>query len=137
MNASPLIRVSDVMSPTVRTIAGTATVREAINQLRDAGVSSLVVERHDADDEFGLVVVSDIARDIIAKDRSPDRVNVYEIMTKPVLTLPPDMNIKYASRLLVAFKLTRALVVDETRSPIGIVTLRDMVLRHAADAEGS
>jgi signal-transduction protein with cAMP-binding, CBS, and nucleotidyltransferase domain len=136
MNTHPPIRVGDVMSPTVRTIAGTATVREAINQLRAAGVSSLVVERHDADDEYGLVVISDIARDVIAKDRSPDRVNVYEIMTKPVLTLAPEMDIKYASRLLVEFKLTRALVVDQTRSPIGLVTLRDMVLRHA-DAEES
>ena len=57
-------------------------------------------------------------------------------MTKPVLTLAPEMDIKYASRLLVEFKLTRALVVDQTRSPIGLVTLRDMVLRHA-DAEES
>lgn len=137
MNDTPIIRVGDVMSPTVRTITRTATVRDAINQLRAAGVSSLVVERHDADDEFGLIVITDIARDVIAKDRAPDRVNVYEIMTKPVLTLPPEMNIKYASRLLVAFKLTRALVVDETRSPIGLVTLRDMVLRHADAAEES
>lgn len=136
MNASPPIRVGDVMSPTVHTIAGTATVRDAINQLRAADLSSLVVERHDPDDEFGLVVISDIAREVIAKDRAPDRVNVYEIMTKPVLTLAPEMDIKYASRLLVEFKLTRALVVDVTRSPIGLVTLRDMVLRHA-DAEES
>jgi len=58
---------------------------------------------------------------VIAKDRAPDRVNVYEIMTKPVLTLSPEMNIKYAARLLVEFKLTRALVVDEARAPIGMV----------------
>jgi predicted transcriptional regulator len=129
-----LVRVGDVMSPTVRMIALTASVAEALEAMRDAGVSSLVVERRDDDDEFGLIVVTDIAREVVAKDRAADRVNVYEVMSKPVLTVPVDMQSKYAVRLLVRFNLSRALVVDETRSPVGIVTLRDLVLRHAAAA---
>lgn len=129
-----LVRVGDVMSPMVRMIALTASVAEALEAMRDAGVSSLVVERRDDNDEFGLIVVTDIAREVVAKDRAADRVNVYEVMSKPVLTVPVDMQSKYAVRLLVRFNLSRALVVDETRSPVGIVTLRDLVLRHATDA---
>lgn len=128
--ARDLVRVGDVMSPTVRTIALTASVAEALEAMRDAGVSSLVVERRDDDDEFGLIVVTDIAREVVAKDRAAERVNVYEVMSKPVLTVPVDMQSKYAVRLLVRFNLSRALVVDATRSPVGIVTLRDLVLRH-------
>ena len=124
------IRVSDVMTPSVLVVGRMATVREAIEMMREAGVSSMAVERRDESDEYGLLVVSDIAREVIAKDRSADRINVYEIMSKPVLTLPATMNIKYAVRLLVQFGLSRALVEDETRAPVGIVTLRDMVLRH-------
>jgi CBS domain-containing protein len=130
MSEGGYIKVAEVMSPAVRTVAGTATVREAIELMREAGVSSLVVERRNEADEFGLVVVSDIAREVIAKNRASDRVNVYEIMSKPVLTLPADMNIRYAVRLLTQFGLSRAVVVDEKRSPVGIVTLRDLVLRH-------
>jgi hypothetical protein len=89
MNAESPIRVGQVMTPEVRTIGRTATVREAVTIMREAGVSSLVVERRDEADEFGLLVVTDIAREVIGKDRSADRVNVYEVMTKPVLTLPP------------------------------------------------
>lgn len=129
-----LVRVGDVMSPMVRMIALTASVAEALEAMRDAGVSSLVVERRHDNDEFGLIVVTDIAREVVAKDRAADRVNVYEVMSKPVLTVPVDMQSKYAVRLLVRFNLSRALVVDETRSPVGIVTLRDLVLRHATDA---
>jgi predicted transcriptional regulator len=99
--------------------------------MREAGVSSLVVERRDADDEFGLIVVTDIAREVIARDRAADRVNVYEMMSKPVLTLPVAMQAKYAVRLLVRFCVSRALVVDDSRAPVGIVTLRDLVLRSA------
>ena len=133
--AKPYIKVSDMMIPSVHTIGRMATVREAINAMRQHGVSSLAVERRDVTDEFGLLVVTDIAREVIAKERSPDRINVYEIMSKPVLTLPFDMNIKYAIRLLVRFGVSRALVVDGQRTPIGIVTLRDMVLRYG-EVEG-
>jgi len=131
MTATTITRVADVMTPRVATIDGMATVDEAIKQMRDSGVSSVIVERKNDDDEYGMLVVSDVARHVIAKGRAASRVNVYEIMTKPVLTVPTEMNIKYAIRLLVQFSLSRALVVDEQRKPMGIVTLRDMVLRHA------
>jgi len=133
MNEKSYVKVEDVMSTTIATIDATATVQEAVVKMRDAGVSSLVAERRDATDEYGLVVVSDIAKHVIAENRSPERVNVYEIMSKPVLTVPKDMNIRYAVRLLVQFGLSRGLVVDERRAPVGIVTLRDLVLRHSDD----
>lgn len=131
MSEKKIVTVNEVMSTKVMHIEATATVADAINKMRDSGVSSLVVNRRDAQDEFGLVVVSDIAKKVIASNSPPDRVNVYEIMTKPVLSLPPDMSIRYAVRMLNQFGLSRALVVDEHRAPIGIVTLRDLVLRHA------
>ena len=130
MNGKSYIKVSDVMTTSIKTIDATATVADAIKVMCDAGVSSLVAERRDASDEYGLVVVSDIAKHVIAENRAPERVNVYEIMTKPVLTVPADMNIRYAVRLLVQFGLSRGLVVDQNRTPVGLVTLRDMVLRH-------
>lgn len=131
MSEKKIVTVNEVMSTKVMHIEATATVADAINKMRDSGVSSLVVNRRDTQDEFGLVVVSDIAKKVIASNSPPDRVNVYEIMTKPVLSLPPDMSIRYAVRMLNQFGLSRALVVDEHRAPIGIVTLRDLVLRHA------
>ncbi len=124
-------RVGDAMTTSVQTIQAMATIDEAISRMGEAGISSLVVERrHDAD-EFGLLVVADIAREVIAKDRPPERVNVYEIMSKPVLSVPVEMKINYAVRHLVRFELSRALVVDSQRRPLGIVTLRDMVLHYA------
>jgi CBS domain-containing protein len=121
------------MTASVRTIDATATVKDAIQMMRQHALSSLAVERRDEHDEYGLLVISDVAREVIAKNRSAERVNVYEIMSKPVLTLPADMKIKYAVRLLVRFDLSRALVVDSGRRPVGIVTLRDMVLCYGAE----
>ena len=121
------IKVGDVMTRGVRTIGGMATIKEAIGVMRDNNLGSLVVERRDEDDEYGLLEQYDIAKNVIAANRAIERTNVYEIMSKPVVTVALDMDVRYAVRLLVRFRLTRALVIDDTRSPVGIVTLRDMV----------
>ena len=116
-----------------RRVEGLATVAEAMALMKQHGVSSLAVNRRDEDDEFGIVVVSDVAREVIAKNRAPERVHVYEIMSKPVLTLPADMQARYAVRLLVRFDVSRAVVVDHERRPLGIVSLRDLVLGHVPE----
>ena len=120
--------VRAVMSPMPAPIDGMSTVHEALELMRENNVYSLVVERHRPGDEYGMVVVSDIANKVIAHNRSPDRVNVYEIMSKPVLTVNADMEIKYAIRLLGRFGLSRGVVVDGNEA-VGFVTLTDMVFR--------
>ncbi|WP_417820862.1 CBS domain-containing protein [Terasakiella sp.] len=133
MTEKPYVSVSDIMTPNVKTIGRVATIAEAIDIIRDEGVSSLIVERHDESDEFGMLTIRDIAREVVATDRPAARTSVYEIMTKPVLTVASEMNIKYAVRLLVRYAVSRAVVVDHERNPIGIITLRDMVLGYKED----
>ncbi len=129
--------VAEIMSTEVISIDATATVREATELMRVNRTSSVVVNRRNEADEFGLIVVSDIAGKVLAQNLSPDRVNVYEIMSKPVLSVPAEMNIVYAVRMLSQFGLSRALVIDHDRNPLGLVTLRDMVLRNIGDHDNS
>lgn len=136
MTEKAYVRVRDVMTRDVKTIDGLSTVREAIELMRRENVSSLVIARRHEGDEFGIVVIDDIATKVIGPDCSPDRTNVYEVMSKPVLTVDGDMDIKYAIRLLARFNLSRALVI-EGNEPAGIVTLRDMVLRYVPPAQQS
>jgi CBS domain-containing protein len=88
------------------------------------------VNRRGEDDEFGTIAVDDIAREVIVRNRAPERVNVYEIMSKPTLTLPSDMLARYAVQLLVRFDLSHAVVVDRERNPMAMVTLHDLVIGH-------
>ncbi len=133
MKESNSLTVGDLMVEELHTIDGLATVADAMALMKRHSVSSLVVNRRNEDDELGLVVVADIARGVIADNRAPERVNVYEIMSKPLLTLREDMLAKYAVRMLVRFELSRAVVVDHDRKPIGMVTLRDLIMGYAAD----
>jgi len=122
------IPVKDVMTPAPHVIDGLATVQEAMALMRGKNVSSLIVDRRHANDEYGILVVHDVAKYVIGDDRSAKRTNVYEIMSKPVLSVDVAMDLKYAVRLLTRFGLSRALVVDHGEVA-GIVTLRDMVFR--------
>ncbi|MDA1101593.1 MAG: CBS domain-containing protein [Proteobacteria bacterium] len=135
MRSIPHIKVSEVMQTEVHMVDPMTPVREAMRLMRAHGVSSLVIARRDAQDELGLIVVSDIAKKVIATNLSPDRVDVYEIMSKPVITLHNDMDIRYAVRLLGNFGLSRGLVIDHDRNLVGIVTMRDMVLAYVEHEE--
>ena len=129
MSSRGYVTAGEVMTPSPKMVHGLATVRDAIEIMREHVISSVVVEKRYEGDEYGLLVVADIATKVIAQDRSPERTNVYEIMTKPVICVDQAMDIKYACRLLAKFGISRALVTDGGEV-VGIVTLRDMVLRY-------
>jgi signal-transduction protein with cAMP-binding, CBS, and nucleotidyltransferase domain len=109
------------------TIDGTATVKEALQvMLKDEGTTVIVRKRHE-DDEFGIVVLADIAKKVLAVDRSPDRVNVYEIMTKPTISVSAEMDVRYCSRLFMRFGISVAPVV-ENGEVVGKVDYKALVL---------
>jgi CBS domain-containing protein len=89
--------------------------------------SVLIVNKRHDDDEYGLINSGDIARHVLAKDRAPERVNVYEIMSKPVISVHPDMDIRYCSRLFADYNLVRAPVIAN-REVIGMVSPNSLVL---------
>ena len=121
-------RVQDVMTTELHIIDGLENIDSAMRLMQQHAVSSLIVARRDKDDEVGLLEVADVAAEVVAENRPPDRVSVYEAMAKPVVTLPPGMLTRYAVRLLVELGLTRAVVVNADRDAVGMVTLRDLVL---------
>ncbi|MDT8408126.1 MAG: CBS domain-containing protein [Wenzhouxiangellaceae bacterium] len=128
---STTIRVRQVMQSNFMTISGMTTVAQALEKLAIANDSALLVEKRHDDDEYGLLLISDIARHVLAKDKNPERVNVYEIMAKPVLSVHPEMDIKYCARLLQRFDLTRAPVL-ENQLAVGLVSFENLVLRGLA-----
>ena len=128
MKETTLIRVKDVMKSRYDLVNGLSTVAEALQQLKHAETKCVIVDKRDDNDEYGIVMLSDVAIQVLGKDRSPQRVNIYEIMAKPVVTVHPDMDIRYCARLFERFGISRAPVV-ENRQVVGIVSHTDMVLR--------
>ncbi len=120
-------KVRDCMRKEVTEVDGKLDVLSALRIMKKVGATSLIVKRRDENDEYGLLLFSDIAKKVIAKDRAPERVNVYEVMAKPVLTVRPEMEIRYCARLFENFSVSHAPVVEGGKI-VGIVSFYLLVL---------
>ena len=122
-----ITRARDVMKNGIVSIDGMATAREAAAKMRSEKVASLLVQKRHPDDAWGIVVIQDFIKGVIMAGRSPAEVNVYEIMTKPIITVPADMDIRYVARLIYRAGIRRA-PVEECGELIGMISLSSLIL---------
>ena len=127
-----IVRVREVMHASFDLVDGLMTVQDALRSMKHAETKTLIVDRRHDDDVYGMLLFADIAKKVLAEDRAPERVNVYEIMAKPVMCVDPEMDIRYCARLLDRFDLFTAPVVEHGRV-IGVVSLNRMVLHGLID----
>ena len=123
-----IIRVRDVMKSEVDVVDGMLTVTEALKNMKFPDTRTLIVDKRSDDDEYGVVMFRDMAKKVLARDKSPNRVNIYEIMSKPVVSVDPGMDIRYCTRLFDRFGLSRAPVLENNKI-IGLVSYSDIVLK--------
>lgn len=121
------ITVRQVMRGDVTEVDGGIDVMEAMRIMKRVGATCLIVKKRDEQDEYGMVLFSDIAKQVIAKDRAPERVNAYEIMAKPVITVRPDMSIRHCARLFEKFGISHAPVLEDEKV-VGVVSYYLLVL---------
>lgn len=122
------IRVRDVMTDHYILIDGLMTVADALALLKDRKPCPFIIKKRTPDDEHGMLLLGDVAKKVLARDRSPARVNVYEVMVKPLIHLNPEMDIRYCARLFDRYHLSHAPVIKGGEL-IGMVSLPDMILR--------
>ena len=127
MSERKVVRVSDVMAQDFAIVDGLKTIEEGIAIYKERQVQVLFVDKRNADDEYGILLLSDIAKQVLAKDRAPERVNIYEIMTKPVISVQADMDVRYCARLFDNFGLSLAPVVTGGEIK-GVVSYNEIVL---------
>ena len=113
-------------------VDGMDTVAEALTKAQHLESKCFIVDTRHENDEYGIVLLSDVAKKVLAKDKAPERVNIYEIMAKPVVSVDPEMDIRYCSRLFENFGLNRAPVIEK-RKVIGVVGYTDIVLQGLRD----
>jgi predicted transcriptional regulator len=126
--------VRDCMTTNVIEVDGRLDVLSALKVMKKAGTTSLIVKRRDDQDEYGMLLFSDIAKEVIAKNRAPERVNVYEIMAKPVLMVRPEMEIRYCARLFDDFGISHAPVAENGKI-VGMVSYYRLALHGLPDLD--
>ena len=127
MSLPAYIPVSQIMRKEVTFVNGRTDIFEALRIMKKVQATCLIVEKRSEQDEYGMLVFSDVAKEVLAKDRAPERVNVYEIMAKPIISVRPDMDVRYCARLFNNFGISHAPVI-ENDEVLGIVSYYLLVL---------
>jgi len=121
------LKAKDVMTQNFIKMDGMQTVADAIEAMKKNNVTVIIVNKRDQHDAYGILLLSDIAKRVLAKDRAPKRVNIYEVMSKPVASLPPEMDLRYCARFFESFGLSNAPVI-ESEQLLGLIGYEELVL---------
>ena len=125
---TPIVRVREVMKDEIDIVDGMLTVAAALKSMKHRDTRTLIVDKRHPDDEYGVVMFRDIAKRVLAPDLSPERINVYEIMSKPVIAVDPQMDVRYCIKLFDRFGISRA-PVTQGGNIVGLVSYTDIVLK--------
>lgn len=125
--SAPIVRVRDVMNKEVLSIDGMASAKEAAAKMRAFKATELLVDKRNDDDAWGIITIMDLVRGVIVPGHDAESVFVYEIMTKPVITMPAQMDIRYAIRLIQRIGIHQA-PVEHMGEIVGIITLSSLIL---------
>lgn len=119
------MQASDIMTTSVVTISGSATVADAVKLLKDKGLRALIVEPRYSGDPYGMISETDIVYKVAAHGHDPKSMYVYEIMTKPCIVVTPELGVEYIARLFAQARIRRAPVIQG--GLLGIVSASDIL----------
>jgi predicted transcriptional regulator len=105
-------KARDVMETELVYIDGSATVSDAVQLMLRESVTSLIVDRRTSDDAWGIITQKDVVSKVVDPGKSAADVQVYEIMSKPLVTVAPGLALKYCARLFRMTGIRRAPVFD-------------------------
>ena len=120
------VQVKEVASKNIFFVDGLDTVKDATDLMKKHNIEAIFVNKRSKADAYGIVTISDVIKEVVVKNRKQEDVSVYEIMTKPTIAVPADMNIKYVPRMLVNASIHVA-PIEEDGNYIGMVHLKQLI----------
>ncbi len=79
---STKILVEDIMKSSVTTIKPYATLKEALQIMKQKSLKSLIVDKSSSSDAYGIITNTQILRKIMAEDGDIELLNVYDVYKK-------------------------------------------------------
>lgn len=128
--------VADIMTTTnLVSISPMATIREALNTMRDNKVKSLIVNKLTPSDAYGILTYKNILQAIVAEEGDIDLLNVYDTCSKPAIQISKELNVKYAAQMMVNQSIKRILVIDnnELEGILTMTNILEVLMKQAQD----
>src|SRR5210317_77168 len=113
-------KAKEIVSDKLFFIDGLASVRDAVQLMKEENVQALLIKKRNNADANGIITVYDIIKGVTIANKTLDEVSVYEIMTKPVFSISAHLNVKYVPRLMYNYNV-RVAPVEENGEYIGII----------------
>ena len=113
-------KAKEIASDKLFYIDGLASVRDAVQLMKEKNVQALIIQKRNSADANGIITVNDIIKGVIIPNKTLYEVSVYEIMTKPVFSISAHLNVKYVPRLMHNYNVNFA-PVEENGKYIGII----------------
>ncbi|MHC4286195.1 MAG: sigma 54-interacting transcriptional regulator, partial [Planctomycetota bacterium] len=115
--------VIEIMSLDVAGIQRKASVADAAEVMTSRHISCTVALEED--EVVGILTERDLLKRVVSQEKTPADVKLEEVMSSPVISVPPDCPVFTASRIMENLDIRR-LVVTEDKHLCGIVTQTDI-----------
>lgn len=129
------LKVRDCMEANPQVINGLASVEKALQIMKDTGFDALVIDKRDGEDEYGLITIDAIAREVISAKLNLNRTSVYQIMEKPAVFVHATMKARYVLRLMSRLGIAHVIVTEDDHM-VGVANLRCLSMGVAEDQRG-
>lgn len=117
--------VENVMRKEVATIKPYATLKEALELMKQKNLKALVVEKNAPSDAYGLITNTQILKAILAEDGDIELINVYDVYKKPAFSVSAKIDVKYAVKIMIEHNIKRVVVTDNNELK-GVLSLTDL-----------
>jgi len=121
-----IMKVTDIMTKDLVRVEESTTISWVISKMKHFKIRSLIVERADKNEPYGLITVRDVVYKVIAKGLDPEVVEVKDIMSRPAIYVSPDMDVKETAEFMAEKGVSRVLVKKEDKL-VGIASLFDVL----------
>ena len=117
--------VDKIMTKKIVICSPDDSIMEAAKKMKNKTISSVVVVQ--GKKPVGIVTERDFTKKVVSANLDTKKHKVKEIMTKPVISIPPETNIYYANEYMQKKGFRRFPVANKKGELVGIITQRDLL----------
>lgn len=118
------LQVKDVMVTNLITVEAGATARKAAELMNRHDIGCLIVVNNGR--PVGIVTERDMLKRVMLQVRDARRTRVSYIMSKPLITTSPDIDLREAINLMTERRIKKLPVIEEGQL-IGLISITDIV----------
>ena len=126
------MQVKEIMTKDLEVVRPNDTLQEAARKMKVLDIGPLPVA--EGDNLVGMLTDRDITVRATAEGLDPKQTRVKDVMSKNLITILEDQDVKEAAALMQSKQIRRVLVVNREKRPVGMLSLADLA-RHVKDSK--